>query len=75
MPYTPPREDRGEKIRAAQRAARHREPALSGSGGGRDPQEERQVRLTAQRILTARLRYDDSPAPRRRWPSHRPDPN
>ncbi|WP_157549747.1 pentapeptide repeat-containing protein, partial [Nonomuraea candida] len=75
MPYTPPREDRGEKIRAAQRAARHREPARSASGGGRDPQEERQVRLTAQRILTAHLRYDDSPASRRWWPSRHPDRN
>ncbi|GGT11143.1 pentapeptide repeat-containing protein [Nonomuraea spiralis] len=75
MPYTPPREDRGEKIRAAQRAARTRDLARSGTSGGRDPQEERQVRLTAQRILTAHLRYDDSPAPRRRWLFRRPDHN
>ncbi|MER7369354.1 pentapeptide repeat-containing protein [Nonomuraea wenchangensis] len=75
MPYTPPREDRAEKIRAAQRAARAREPARPGTSGGRDPQEERQVRLTAQRVLTAHLRYDDSPAPRRRWPSRRLDRN
>ncbi len=73
MPYTPPREDRSEKIRAAQRAARG--PARSDTSGGRDPQEERQVRLTAQRILTAHLRYDNSKPPGRWWPSRRLDPN
>ncbi|MER6583849.1 hypothetical protein [Nonomuraea sp. NPDC001023] len=52
-----------------------RGPARSATGGGPDPQEERQVRLTAQCILAAHLRYNDSPAPRRRWPSHRPDPD
>ncbi|MFI7468834.1 hypothetical protein [Nonomuraea sp. NPDC049646] len=30
----------------------------SGPATGRDPQEERQVRLTAQRILAAHLRHD-----------------
>ncbi|MEV4078385.1 pentapeptide repeat-containing protein [Nonomuraea fuscirosea] len=74
MPYTPPREDRGEKVRAAQRAARARKPVRSATASGRDPHEERQVRLTAQRILTAHLRYD-SPAPRRWLPSPRPDRN
>ncbi|MET8986974.1 pentapeptide repeat-containing protein [Nonomuraea wenchangensis] len=75
MPYTPPRKDLGEKIRAAQRAARNREPARSASGGGRDPQEERQVRLTAQRILATHLRYDNTPTPRRRWSFRNPDRN
>jgi uncharacterized protein YjbI with pentapeptide repeats len=75
MPYAPPREDRSERIRAAQRSARDNGPARSAGGSGHNPQEERQVRLTAQRILTAHLRYDDSPAPRRRWSSRRLDPN
>ncbi|GAA1761391.1 hypothetical protein GCM10009734_82060 [Nonomuraea bangladeshensis] len=75
MPYALSREDLGEKVRTAQRAARHREPTRSTAGSGRDPQEERQVRLTAQRILTAHLRYGASPAPRRldRNPRHWPD--
>ncbi|MER5327054.1 pentapeptide repeat-containing protein [Streptosporangium roseum] len=68
MPSTPPCEDRSEKIRAAQRAARGGGPARSGTSSGRDPQEERQVRLTAQRILTAHLRYDSLAPRRRRWP-------
>ncbi|MEU7743337.1 pentapeptide repeat-containing protein [Nonomuraea sp. NPDC049158] len=76
MPYTPPREDRSEKIRAAQRTARNSGSARSGtSSSGRNPHEERQVRLTAQRILTAHLQYDDSPTPRRRWPARRLDTN
>jgi uncharacterized protein YjbI with pentapeptide repeats len=65
MPYAPPRDnDRAEKIRAAQRAARTRTAAVAGA----DPREERQVRLTAQRILTAHLHYPSpasEPGPRR----------
>ncbi|MEV0197365.1 pentapeptide repeat-containing protein [Nonomuraea sp. NPDC050691] len=41
---------------------------------GRDPREERQVRLTAQRILAAHLRYTVSP-PRSRWRPSRAQPN
>ncbi|WP_336216003.1 pentapeptide repeat-containing protein [Nonomuraea sp. LPB2021202275-12-8] len=71
----PAEPDRHEKIRAAQRAARALGPSRSGTDGGRDPQEERQVRLTAQRILIAHLRHDDSPAPHRPWLSRPLDRN
>jgi hypothetical protein len=75
MPYTLPAEqDRPEKIRAAQRAARTGGAARSSATGGRDQQEERQVRLTAQRILTAHLRYQPPPG-RRQWGRPLPDPN
>ncbi|WP_197093667.1 pentapeptide repeat-containing protein [Nonomuraea sp. SBT364] len=69
MPYTPPCEDRSKKIRAAQRTSRGL--ARSDTSGGRDPQEELQVRLTAQRILAAHLRYVASPAARGRWLARR----
>ncbi|KAB8181813.1 pentapeptide repeat-containing protein [Nonomuraea phyllanthi] len=76
MPYTPPVEqDRHEDIRAAQRAARARRPARPDTSGGRNLHEEGQVRRTAQHILTAHLRYQDSPAPHRRWLSRQPDGN
>ncbi|MGI5292987.1 pentapeptide repeat-containing protein [Nonomuraea polychroma] len=66
MPYTPPEDvDRGEKLRAAQRAARNRKAEHSGPPA-RDSWEERQVRLTAQRILTDHLRWL-APRQRRRW--------
>ncbi|MGW2150503.1 pentapeptide repeat-containing protein [Nonomuraea bangladeshensis] len=68
MPYTPPGEDIGGKVRAAQRSFRSSGPARRGTSGGRDPQEEHQVRLTAQRILAAHLRFDP-PTPRRWWRS------
>ncbi|MFI6741223.1 pentapeptide repeat-containing protein [Nonomuraea sp. NPDC050451] len=64
MPYIPPPE-RGERIRAAQRAARAKDAAHLGVAVGRDPHEELQVRLTAQRTLANLLRY--VPAPSRRW--------
>ncbi|MDP4510340.1 pentapeptide repeat-containing protein [Nonomuraea turcica] len=61
MPYTPPPDEAGPAAPA--------EPRIADGGVsaplGRDPHEERQVRLTAQRILTAHLRYLDPPA--RRW--------
>ncbi|MEV4898557.1 hypothetical protein AB0K48_55425, partial [Nonomuraea sp. NPDC055795] len=44
-------------------------PANRHRRGGRDPAEERQVRLTAQRILAAHLRYQEPPAPRQ-WQPH-----
>ncbi|GAA4991360.1 hypothetical protein HD597_000085 [Nonomuraea thailandensis] len=44
------------------------------SSVGRDPHEERQVRLTAQRILADHLRYQDLPV-RRWWQRRRADPN
>ncbi|MFI9597627.1 pentapeptide repeat-containing protein [Nonomuraea sp. NPDC052265] len=74
MPWTPPAEqDRHEKIRTAQRAARVG-TARQNAGRARDPHEERQVRLTAQRILATHLRYQKPPA--RRWWQHRStDPN
>ncbi|MET7335984.1 pentapeptide repeat-containing protein [Nonomuraea sp. NPDC005650] len=63
MPYTPPSEDRHDKIRTAQRIARHGAWArASAAAGDRDAQEERQVRLTAQRILTDHLHYTKAPA-------------
>ncbi|MGA4987844.1 pentapeptide repeat-containing protein [Nonomuraea bangladeshensis] len=61
------------KIRAAQRAARTR-AARSDAAPGRNPHEERQVRLTAQRILTDHLPYQD-PSARRWWQPRRADPN
>jgi hypothetical protein len=74
MPYTPPAEqDHYPKIRAAQRGARAR-AASSPADRGRDPHEERQVRLTAQRVLAAHLRYQPPPA-RRWWQLRRADPN
>jgi hypothetical protein len=66
MPYTAPREDRPDKIRTAQRTARHGALAHSNSvAGGRDSLEEQQVRLTAQRILADHLRYINAPPPGR----------
>ncbi|MET7459750.1 hypothetical protein [Nonomuraea sp. NPDC005501] len=63
MPWTPPREeDRRQQIRAAQRAARTRSPSRAEARAGRDPDEERQVRLTAQRLLADHLRWR-----KRRW--------
>ncbi|MEU1729166.1 pentapeptide repeat-containing protein [Nonomuraea sp. NPDC005692] len=71
MPYTPPdgTDPAGPAVPRATVAG------VSAPATGHDPQEERQVRLTAQRILTAHLHYDDSSAPRRRWPSRHPDRN
>ncbi|WP_188197238.1 pentapeptide repeat-containing protein [Nonomuraea sp. SYSU D8015] len=63
MPWTPPREeDRHEKIRAAQRAARTGTSGRTEARAGRDPDEERQVRFTAQRLLIDHLRWQ-----KRRW--------
>ncbi|MDP9868251.1 MULTISPECIES: pentapeptide repeat-containing protein [Streptosporangium] len=79
MPYTlPPRldeaADRAEALRAARRrhhalraAARGRTtppPGPTGAGTSQDAEGERQVRLTAQRILTDHLR-DERPADQR----------
>ncbi|MFF5208903.1 pentapeptide repeat-containing protein [Streptosporangium sp. NPDC000396] len=64
MPFTPPSEqDRHTRIRAAQRAARAG-ASRPDAGRGRDPHEEQEVRLTAQRILADHLRYQP---PARRW--------
>ncbi|MEU7864205.1 pentapeptide repeat-containing protein [Nonomuraea sp. NPDC049141] len=70
MPYTSPPDETGRAEPAVPRAT------IGGvsAPAGRDPHEERQVRLTAQRILTAHLRYQDPPA-RRRWQPHSADPN
>jgi uncharacterized protein YjbI with pentapeptide repeats len=78
MPYTPPqeltREARQETIRTAQRNYRSatRRSSVSqrlptnGTANGRNPHEEKQVRLTAQRILADHLRNEHVPSPRRR---------
>lgn len=63
MPYTPPKDDDESSGPAVPRAAIGGRPD---SAKGRDPHEERQVRLTAQRILTAHLRCP-APAKRHRW--------
>ncbi|MGP4105133.1 pentapeptide repeat-containing protein [Nonomuraea sp. KM90] len=65
MPYTMPEEvERSEETWAAQRATRNRKADGSDSPA-RAPQEEREVRLAAQRILTDHLRC---PAPgKKRW--------
>ncbi|MEV4078519.1 hypothetical protein AB0J73_52785, partial [Nonomuraea fuscirosea] len=60
MPYTLPPDKADPAGPAVPRAA---VAGVATPATGRDPQEERQVRLTAQRILTAHLRYDNSPAP------------
>ncbi|MFD9948814.1 pentapeptide repeat-containing protein [Nonomuraea sp. NPDC059023] len=75
MPYTIPADKEPE---------REREPGVPGvaiggvakpsPGPKHDPHEERQVRLTAQRILVAHLRHQNPPA--HRWWQRRPaDPN
>ncbi|MFI6182470.1 pentapeptide repeat-containing protein [Nonomuraea sp. NPDC051191] len=55
-------QDRSQQVRAAQRAARTPASGRAQARAGRDPNEERQVRLTAQRFLTDHLRCY-----RRRW--------
>ncbi|MEV0593148.1 pentapeptide repeat-containing protein [Nonomuraea cavernae] len=55
--------DRYTRIRAAQRTARARVPVERPTG--RDAREEREVRLTAQRILADHLRYREPP--KTRW--------
>ncbi|MGA4995868.1 pentapeptide repeat-containing protein [Nonomuraea bangladeshensis] len=72
MPWTPPAEqDRHAKIRAAQRA---RTRTARPDAAGRDPHEERQVRVTAQRILSDHLRHQDPPS-HRWWQLRSADPN
>ncbi|MGJ6969225.1 pentapeptide repeat-containing protein [Streptosporangium sp. G11] len=71
MSYTPPPGNRHDKIRAAQRATHRGGTARSSAApGGRDSQEEQQVRITAHRILTDHLRYVKTPPPGR-WPKRR----
>ncbi|MEV0313675.1 pentapeptide repeat-containing protein [Nonomuraea fuscirosea] len=85
MPFTPPAEqDRREEIRDAQRAARTRARAAQrathagttrpAADRSRDPHEEHQVRLTAQRILEDHLRHQDSSV-HRWWQRRTTDPN
>lgn len=63
MPWKAPDvQDRSQQVRAAQRAARTSASGRAQARAGRDPNEERQVRLTAQRFLTDHLRCY-----RRRW--------
>ncbi|MEV4176930.1 pentapeptide repeat-containing protein [Nonomuraea sp. NPDC049709] len=61
MPFAPPPDLDATDEPAVPRAT----IAGVSASAGRDPHEERQVRLTAQRILAAHLRYQDPPA--RRW--------
>ncbi|WP_147425046.1 pentapeptide repeat-containing protein [Bailinhaonella thermotolerans] len=82
MPYAPPREPGAhERMRAAQRAARARRAGRPAEAGT-DPQEERQVRLAAQRILADHLIFLPDPylppehrrrPPERLWPDVRLD--
>ncbi|MGV9383518.1 pentapeptide repeat-containing protein [Nonomuraea sp. NPDC003707] len=70
MPYTLPPDELPSAESAVPRVA----IAGVSAPAGRDPHEERQVRLTAQRILAAHLRYDPT-APRRWWrPRGAPNP-
>ncbi|WP_147425446.1 pentapeptide repeat-containing protein [Bailinhaonella thermotolerans] len=72
MPYDPPRDPSAhEKIRSAQRAARTRGTGRH-AAPGTDSHEERQVRLTAERILTTHLRPPDPAPSSRRWQRRRP---
>lgn len=58
MPYTPPREGgRYAKIRMALRSARAPMRRQASGSDGRDPHEEREVRLAAQRLLSDHLRW------------------
>ncbi|MEU7835036.1 pentapeptide repeat-containing protein [Nonomuraea sp. NPDC049129] len=66
MPYTPPRDGNHEDLGPAVPRAAIGGITKLDSTKGRDPHEERQVRLTAQRILAAHLR-DPAPAARRWW--------
>ncbi|MEV1005518.1 pentapeptide repeat-containing protein [Nonomuraea sp. NPDC050202] len=75
MPYQLPQDDRQDLDPGVPRAAIGGVADRSSPSIKRDPQEEHEVRLTAQRIVTAHLRYDDSPAPRRWWPAGHIDPN
>jgi uncharacterized protein YjbI with pentapeptide repeats len=64
MPYTPPSKDRHDKIRTAQRTTRFAALAdSSAAAGDKDAHEERQVRLTAQRIISDHLRYTETQPP------------
>ncbi|MEV0236893.1 pentapeptide repeat-containing protein [Nonomuraea sp. NPDC050786] len=63
MPWTPPEaENRQQQIRAAQRTARTRSPGRAVAPASRNRDEEKQVRLTAQRLLADHLRWR-----KRRW--------
>ncbi|MFI6741507.1 pentapeptide repeat-containing protein [Nonomuraea sp. NPDC050451] len=64
MPYDPPQEeDRHGRVRTAQRAARANIARRASNSVNRNPHEEQQVRLTAQRILADHLRWRKP----RRW--------
>ncbi|MFF4193166.1 pentapeptide repeat-containing protein [Nonomuraea sp. NPDC001831] len=63
MPYTPPADGTPPA-----------EPASTSASARRDPHEERQVRLTAQRILAEHMRYH-RPASHRWWQSRPADPS
>ncbi|MEU6721987.1 pentapeptide repeat-containing protein [Nonomuraea sp. NPDC046802] len=77
MPCAPPEEplmardpaseeaERAERVRSAQRRARSRKTDMVSGPPTRNPLEEHQVRLTAQRILTDHLRSPSSA--RQRW--------
>ncbi|MEU6783882.1 pentapeptide repeat-containing protein [Nonomuraea angiospora] len=67
MPYSPPTDQTGPAEPAVPRAAI---AGVSAPVARRDPHEEREVRLTAQRILTAHLRYE--PLALRPWWQPRP---
>ncbi|TYB71226.1 hypothetical protein FXF51_01960 [Nonomuraea sp. PA05] len=63
MPWTPQREaDQQQRIRTAQRTARTGLTSRTTTRTGRSTDEERQIRLTAQRLLADHLRWS-----KRRW--------
>jgi uncharacterized protein YjbI with pentapeptide repeats len=64
MPCAQPRTERGDRIRAAQRAHHTARPPAP-AAKGHDPDEEREVRLTAQQILIDHLRVDGEIPPNR----------
>lgn len=66
MPYTPPENDQNSSSPA------DTDTAAPSDGQEHHPREELQVRLTAQRILAAHLRYP--PATRGRWWQHAASP-
>ncbi|MEV4360161.1 pentapeptide repeat-containing protein [Nonomuraea sp. NPDC049625] len=75
MPFVPPPGQNPDQSADEPAVPRAAIAGVSAPAAGRDPLEERQVRLTAQRILTAHLRHDEPPPHHRWWQRRPPDPN
>ncbi|MGW4963567.1 pentapeptide repeat-containing protein [Nonomuraea sp. NPDC004186] len=75
MPFVPPPGQNPDQSADEPAVPRAAIAGVSAPAAGRDPLEERQVRLTAQRILTAHLRHDEPPPHHRWWQRRPPAPN